>query len=471
MTDTNKIEQAVNRGKSLRNHVSRKSHDSVGNISRDPIKLLRESNKNRVERLIPLRYGRMLASPFAFYRGSACIQAHDLSTTPHSGLLQQICGDAHIMNFGGFATPERTLVFDINDFDETHQAPWEWDVKRLAASIVVAARELGFKAGATDEMVFNAVTHYRKCIAKYSEMSTLDIWYEKTTFEEILASSLYEEGRKQIEKLIKKADQRTHESLLPKMADKIDGKWILKDDPPEMFHIQGKATLISPKDKWMQLNEGKVMRDGYEKYLKTLAPSHQLLLSRFTIQDLVFKVVGVGSVGTRCMTLLLTDAHDQPLFLQVKQALPSVLSTYFPQQQFSNKQRGQEIVYGQRLMQSASDSFLGWTKGPLGYEYYFRQLRDMKVSAEIELFTELVFGRYAWLCSSVLAHAHAKAGGLSPEMSGYLGNNDDFAEAIVKYANRYADVVESDYQKFRNACRTGALKARTDTDFRADLTI
>ena len=471
MVDIKTVEHATNHGKSLRNHVSRKSHDVTGNTSRDPIKLLRESNINRVENLIPLRYGRMLVSPFAFYRGSACIQAHDLSTTPHSGLLQQICGDAHLMNFGGFATPERTLVFDINDFDETHQGPWEWDVKRLAASIVVAARDLGFKSGAVDEMVFNAISHYKKCIAKYADMSTLDIWYEKMTFEEMLASSEYSEGRKQVEKLIKRAELRTHESLLPKIAQKIGDTWILNDDPPSMFHIQGKATLISPEDKWMNMNQGKAVHAAYAKYLKTLTPSHQLLLSRFNIQDLVFKVVGIGSVGTRCMTLLLTDAHDQPLFLQTKQALPSVLSKYFPQHQFTNKQRGQEIVYGQRLMQCASDSFLGWFKGPFNYEYYVRQLRDMKVSAEIELLTEFVFGRYVRLCADALAHAHAKAGGRAAEMSGYLGNNDDFAEAIVRYANRYADVVEADYQKFRNACRTGILKAQTDADLRADLSI
>ncbi len=471
MNDLTSLEQRVNHGKSLRINVPRASHDAVGNVKRDPIKLLKASNKTRVERLIPLRYGRMLESPFAFYRGGACIQAHDLSTTADSGLIQQICGDAHIMNFGGFATPERNLVFDINDFDETHAAPWEWDIKRLAASVTVAARGLGFKSGVIDDIVFNAVEHYRKSIAKYAEMNVLDIWYEKVTFDEMLASAKYEEGRKQIDKLIKKAALRTHENLLPKMAEKKNGKWILNDEPPDTFHIQGKATLISPHDKWMSMDEGKTIRKVYGQYLKTLAPSHQLLLSRFEIQDLVFKVVGVGSVGTRCVALLLTDAHEQPLFIQAKQALPSVLSPYFPQQKLADKQRGQNIVYGQRLMQSASDSFLGWAKGPLGYEFYFRQLRDMKVSAEIELFNEQVFGRYAWLCCDILSHAHAKAGGLAPQMSGYLGNNSDFAEAIVRYANGYADVVESDYEKFRTACRNGTLKAQTDSDFKADLSI
>ena len=471
MADTNILEHAINQGKNLRNEVPRISHAAVGNIKRDPIKLLMESNKNRIERLVPLRYGRMLASPFAFYRGSACIQAHDLSTTPQTGLLQQICGDAHIMNFGGFATPERNLVFDINDFDETHIAPWEWDIKRLAASVTIAARELGFKRNATDEMVFNAVEHYKKSIAEYAEMSALDIWYRKITFDEMLASSIYDEGRKQIEKLMKKAEQRTHVNLLPKMAEKRDGKWVLNDEPPETFHIQGRATLIAPNDKWMFTDQDKAINLVFGKYLKTLAPSHQLLLTRFKIQDMVFKVVGVGSVGTRCLALLLTDSHENPLFIQVKQALPSVLSPYIPKQKENDKQRGQQIVFGQRLMQSASDSFLGWAKGPLGYEFYFRQLRDMKISAEIELLTEQVFGRYAWLCCDILAHAHAKAGGLAAQMTGYLGNNTDFSEAIVRYANNYADVVESDYEKFRTACRNSVLKAQTDSDFKADLSI
>ena len=471
MNNKTSLSQPIEDGKIIRTNVPRASHDAVGNIKRDPIKLLRESNKNRIARLIPLRYGRMLASPFAFYRGSACVQAHDLSTTPQTGLIQQICGDAHIMNFGGFATPERHLVFDINDFDETHIAPWEWDIKRLAASITVAARDLGFKSGATDDIVFKAVEHYKQSIAEYAEMSALDIWYRKITFDEMLASAIYEDGRKQIEKLMKKAEQRTHLNLLPKIAEKKDGKWILRDDPPETFHIQGKATLIAADDKWMYLNEGETIRKGFGKYLKTLVPSQRLLLSRFKIQDMVFKVVGVGSVGTRCLALLLTDAHEQPLFIQVKQALPSVLAPYCSKRKIDHKQRGQQIVYGQRLMQSASDSFLGWATGPLGYEYYFRQLRDMKVSAEIELLSEQIFGRYAWLCCDILAHAHAKAGGLTSAMTSYLGNNEEFSDAIVRYANNYANVVESDYEQFRTACRTGVLKAQTEVDFKAQISI
>lgn len=255
------------------------------------------------------------------------------------------------------------------------------------------------------------------------------------------------------------------------MAKKVNGSWVLNDDPPETFHIQGRATLIAPDDKWMYVDEKKAINVLFKKYLKTLTPSHQLLLSRFNFQDLAFKVVGVGSVGTRCLALLVTDSLDNPLFIQIKQALPSVLSPYFPQKKHDKIQRGQKIVYGQRLMQSASDSFLGWAKGSLGYEYYFRQLRDMKVAAQIELFSELMFGRYAWLCCDILSHAHARAGGMAPQVTGYLGNNQDFAEAVVRYANNYADVVEKDYEVFRTACRNGTLKAQSDEDFRADLSI
>lgn len=473
MSEQLTLEQRVELGKALRKRAPRVSHSDVGNIQRDPIKLLEASSAGRVERLVPLRYGRMLASPFAFYRGSAAIQAHDLATTPNTGLMMQICGDAHLMNFGGFATPERNLVFDINDFDETHPGPWEWDVKRLAASITVAARHLGFKAEATDEMVFNAVERYRSSMADFAEMGELDLWYEKMTFDYILAHAKHEEGRKQIVKIMEKAQLRTHENVLPKMAEKINGKWTIRDNPPELFHPLGKSTLASAKD---QANAAEVLKNlsgkFFKAYLSTISPSHRQLLSRFTIQDLAVKVVGVGSVGTRCLVLLMTDAQDQPLFLQIKQAVGSVLAPHVPPAAKSEIQHeGQRVVTGQRLMQSASDMFLGWTTGPAGNHFYFRQLRDMKVAVEIETFNAFVFGRYALLCCSILARAHARAGGMAQEISGYLGKGGQFAEAMVGYANNYANQVERDFAAFQSACRKGRLVARTEVDFRADFSV
>lgn len=471
MTGNVILEQRFADGLALRKRTSRSSHKAIGNIKRDPIPLLEKSSAGRVKRLVPLRYGRMLTSPFAFYRGSAAIQAHDLATTPHTGLTQQICGDAHLMNFGGFATSERNLVFDMNDFDETHPGPWEWDLKRLAASITVAARHLGFKAGPSDEMVFKAVEHYRSRMTEFASMGALDLWYEKLTFEYIVEHTQYEEARKLIAKGIEKAHQRTQASLLPKMADKTNGKWVMRDAPPGLFHLQSKNSLYDDDDDVMRLDLDKVVSDFTKKYLATLTTSQRQLFSYFTPQDLAFKVVGVGSVGTRCMVLLMTDAQDQPLFLQVKQAVPSVLAPYVPVGKSAFKHEGQRVVAGQRMMQSASDMFLGWSTGPSGLHFYVRQLRDMKYSVEIETFSELLLGRYAFLCCDILARAHARAGGRAPEISGYLGKSGQFAEAIVKYTRGYADQVERDFEAFRGACRKGRLIAQSEADFGADISV
>jgi len=472
MAENNTLEKRIKAGRALRVNVPRSSHGDVGNVTkRDPISLLEESSAGRVKRLVPLRYGRMLVSPFAFYRGSAIIQAHDLATTPHTGLVQPICGDAHLMNFGGFATPERNFVFDINDFDEAHPGPWEWDVKRLAASFVVGARHLGFEPAATDELVFNAIENYRIRMTDLASMGELDLWYEKMTFDYMLQNAKYEEGRKGIAKAIEKAQSRTQGSLLRKMAEKINGKWIMHDAPPDLFHIQGRSTLFEADEDWAQLDLQAALSNMLKNYLTTLSPSHRELLGRFQVQDVAFKVVGVGSVGTRCLALLMTDIHDQPLFLQVKQAVPSVLARYVPVGKSPFKHEGQRVVFGQRMMQSASDMFLGWNggSGATVRHFHIRQLRDMKFSAEVETLSELTFGRYAWLCCDILARAHARAGGLAPEISGYLGKSGQFAEALVSYANSYADQVERDFQAFRDACRSGRLAAQTEADFGADL--
>jgi len=471
MPQNDTIEQRFESGRALRREVPRASHSDVGDVKRDPIKLLEASSAGRVEPLVPLRYGRMLASPFAFYRGSAAIQAHDLATTPHSGLASQICGDAHLMNFGGFATPERNFVFDINDFDETHPGPWEWDVKRLAASFTVAARHMGFSAAVADEMVFTAIDNYRAKMAALANMGALDLWYQKMTFEYMLQNAKTAAGRKQIAKAIAKGKTRTHEGVLPKMATKTDGKWVINDAPPALFHVHSKSTLMKADDPWKMMDHLTTVGKSLKQYLATLHPSNRQLLSYFRMQDVAFKVVGVGSVGTRCGVVLLTDALDRPLFLQLKQAVPSVLAPYVPVGKSAYKHEGQRVVVGQRMMQSASDMFLGWLTGALGYHYYVRQLRDMKFSAEIEMFSEMLLGRYAWLCSDILARAHARASGLAPEISGYLGKGTQFAEAIVGYANNYADQVERDYKVFQEACRKGRLTARSDADFAADRSV
>lgn len=472
MTQEHASAVGLERGRALRKKVARSAHEKLGNDHRDPIKLLQKSSEGRVPRLVPLRYGRMLASPFAFFRGSAILQAHDLAKTPHTGITQQICGDCHLMNFGGFATPERNLIFDINDFDETHPGPWEWDVKRLAASFNVAARYLGLRNVAADGSVIAALQGYQDNMARYAGMGELALWYEKISVLDTYASSTDKDARKLLSKAMEKAKVRTHDHLLPKMGHHEEGHWVMNDAPPALFHLHGKGSLLEKDDDWQRMESWKPLHEKlFKGYLKTLAPSHQHLLGRFTAQDLAFKVVGVGSVGTRCLVLLLTDAKDQPLFLQIKEASESVLSRYVPDGKCDFQHMGQRVVAGQRLMQSSSDIFLGWSSSPFGRHFYFRQLRDMKVSADIETFDEQLLHRYAHLCGSALARAHARAGGNAARIAGYLGTGTQFAEAIVAYSSACADLVDKDYSAFRKACRSGVLNAQSEADFASDVRV
>ncbi|BBU30446.1 hypothetical protein BTHE68_41800 [Burkholderia sp. THE68] len=456
-------------GRAARERTPRSAHEAIGDVDRDPIELLRMSSKGRVDALIPLRYGRMLVSPFTFYRGSAIVQAHDLAATPDSGIAIQICGDCHLSNFGGFATPERALIFDLNDFDETAHGPWEWDLKRLVASFTIAGRHLGHGDLAADEFAFFAARSYQTHLREYAEMSVLDLWYERITFDRMYDTVLSDDARRRIKRGIERASRRTHETMLPKLADRTGDTWRIRDAPPAVFHIRGKHTLIDGNDTWMTLKRSReeifaaLLRD----YVATLTPERARLLAQFTFQDVAFKVVGVGSVGTRCLVLLLTDHHDRPLFLQMKEASTSVVARYAKHTNESEHD-GQRVVHGQRLMQAATDPFLGWATGPLGRTLYIRQLRDMKISAEIETYSDEAFREYAALCGWALARAHAKSGGLALEISGYIGNSDRMAEALVRYGRGYADQVEKDYEVFRTACRDGKLQARSDADMAAD---
>ena len=467
MTPSDSLAERSALGRKARKATPRSAHADIGNTDRDPVALLRENSMGRVETLVPLRYGRMLASPFTFYRGSAIIQAHDLSATANSGFHFQICGDCHLMNFGGFATPERALAFDINDFDETAIGPWEWDLKRLAASLCIAVRHLGHGDKLADEVVALVVQSYQRWTAAYSKMSPLELWHELITFARIEQGQLSEDARQRIRNGIEKASRRTHETMLPKLASHRDGVWQIRDTPPGVFHVHGKSSLFKHDDDWLGLGDWrKLMAPIYKHYLKSLGPVRGKLLAHFSIQDTAFKVVGVGSVGTRCLILLMVDPHEKPLFIQFKEASTSVISKYFEAP--GPKHQGQRVVDGQRLMQGASDPFLGWTTGPFGRAVYGRQLRDMKISATLELFAKETFREYASLCGWVLARAHAKAGGQATEVAAYLGNGDQMVEALVKYSRAYADQVEQDYEKFRYACRNGQLEARTDADMAAD---
>lgn len=436
-------------GKQIRTKVSRKSHGEWKPPSNrpDPIRLLVESSKGRLPELIPIRYGRMMQTPFTFYRGAAAIMAADLASTPTSGIRVQACGDCHLLNFGMFGTPERQLNFDINDFDETLPAPWEWDVKRLAASFAIASRNNKFSKEDCNEAVLRCMSSYREHIAEYSNMKVLDRWYAKIQLQQIMDLFKDREGKKRLQGRIQKAAARNViDEDFPKLADVTNGNVQIKDNPPLIYHV-AKANSVEFKN---------VIHNAFQNYQRSLPVDRRMLLDHYQIKDFAMKVVGVGSVGTRCGILLLMAADNDPLFLQVKEARVSVLEPYAGKSIFDN--RGQRVVEGQRLMQSASDMFLGWTEGRKGRHFYIRQLRDMKIKPLVEIFNEeLMFG-YAHLCGWALARAHARSG--DPAMiSGYIGSNETFDEAIAKFSFSYAEQNDQDHTALLKAIRAGKLEA------------
>jgi uncharacterized protein (DUF2252 family) len=437
-------------GKALRKICPRSGHGGVtlGQGERDPLALIEESDKDRVEQLLPIRFTRMAESPFAFFRGSAILQAHDLKGTPSTGLTVQCCGDCHLINFGGFATPERELVFDINDFDETLPGPFEWDVKRLAASFVLAARWLGFAPADARRAAEAVVATYRTALARFAEMTVLETWYAKVTIDEVYAEYADDpKVLKLIQKSVTKAAENTTEHVFHKIAAVGDGKPRIADQPPLLFHPDPS-----------ELDMGRDVRPFFKSYRSTLAPDREALFDRFHVADVAYKVVGVGSVGTRCFIALFCGDQDDHLFLQVKEARPSVLEGLAGPCPFTNN--GERVVAGQRLMQSASDIFLGWTRGLHGRDFYVRQLRDMKIAPNLAGCTPRILAAYGHLCGRALARAHAKAGDAAA-ISGYLGATDVFDEAIADYALAYADQVEKDYELFRAATRAGRFPVET----------
>jgi uncharacterized protein (DUF2252 family) len=442
-----------NRGKTLRNTCPRSSHSGVilGQPERDPLTLIEESNEGRVESLLPIRFTRMTESPFAFFRGTANVQAHDLKGTPSTGVTVQCCGDCHLMNFGGFATPERTLVFDINDFDETHPGPFEWDVKRLATSFILASRWLEFSASDARQIVQALAASYRTTVAEFAEMSVLETWYSKITFHDAL-QLVSDDPKilKLLNKTIEKATENTSEHVFHKVTTLSHGKPRIVDEPPLLFHA-GETEAES------RAETHRVIVPFFKNYRSSLSGERQALFDRFRVADVAYRVVGVGSVGTRCFIVLFVGDQDDHLFLQVKEARPSVLEGLAGDSTFKNN--GERVVTGQRLMQSASDIFLGWARGP-EHDYYVRQLRDMKVAPNLAGWTPRVLSTYARLCGRTLARAHARSGDAAT-IAGYLGNRPVFDEAITRYAVGYADQVEEDYAHFKAAIKTGRFPIET----------
>jgi uncharacterized protein (DUF2252 family) len=457
------VAERIARGKAARAEVPRSSHAVFEPAPRraDPVELLERQAETRVPELVPVRYGRMLVSPFTFYRGAAMIMAGDLAATPRSGLTVQCCGDAHLSNFGVFASPERRLVFDLNDFDETLPGPWEWDVKRLAASMLIAARHNGFSRKDQDRVVMDTVGEYRTAMAGFAGMKNLSVWYAHLDVEAALAelgSQLEPKAVKRTEKSLAKARTRDSMSAFSKLTRVVDGEARILAEPP----------LIVPID---ELVEGRARGAMFDElhallrsYRETLGYERRMLIEQFRLVDFARKVVGVGSVGTRAwIALLLGRDGEDPLFLQMKEAQPSVLEGFLASSQFEN--HGERVVTGQRLMQASSDIFLGWVHVEEGIDgqardFYGRQLKDWKGSAEIEQMVPTGMATYGKLCGWTLARAHARSGD-RVAIAAYLGKGTSFDRALVEFSHSYAEQNERDFKALAAAVESGRIEVET----------
>lgn len=448
------VEDRLAAGKALRDRCPRKSHARWKAPARraDPIGLLIASSKGRLTKLLPLRYGRMMVSPFTFYRGAAAVMAYDLFGTPVTGLKLQACGDCHLLNFGGFATPERKLVFDINDFDETAVASWEWDVKRLATSFVLAGRSNGFDDDESREMAWWAVRSYRKKMAGFAGMSVLQAWYASIDLEKLIEEGGGEEfGYFDQDKIDEAISKTAHAHELAKLTYIRGDQPRISDDPPLIFHADDLQKDRHYREEVMH---------AVERYLESLLPARRLLLERYRVVDVAMKVVGVGSVGTECGVILLMSGNGDSLFLQYKQAMASALEAYAGISPYPN--HAQRVVIGQQIMQTASDLFLGWTQGDDGRCFYIRQLRDVKVKPVIEGMRSGSMRNYAKACGWALARAHARSAD-AVTLSGYLGSGEAFEDAVSEFAVHYADQAERDHALLRRAIRTGRIEALSET--------
>ncbi|MGO9890877.1 MAG: DUF2252 domain-containing protein [Solirubrobacteraceae bacterium] len=457
------VEERIARGKAARAEVPRSRHAEfeAPHDRADPVTLLEDQARTRVPELVPIRYGRMLVSPFTFYRGGAKIMAYDLAGTPRSGLNVQCCGDAHLSNFGVFASPERRLVFDINDFDETLPGPWEWDVKRLAASMIIAARDNGFAAKDQDKIVLDTVGEYRTAMRTFAGMGNLEVWYAHMEIESVLEQFRSQVKRVQVkraEATLAKAHTRDSMSAFSKLTQRVNGRAEIVDQSPLIVPLR----VLLPGD---EAGEAREWLHGLIRvYRQSLEHDRRKLLEEFELADFARKVVGVGSVGTRAWIALFfgRDGSD-PLFLQLKEAEESVLEEHVGRSQFKN--HGQRVVTGQRLMQAASDIFLGWIHIKAGLDgvsrdFYGRQLKDWKGSAEIEQMVPSGMAAYGRLCGWTLARAHARSGDRIA-IAAYLGNGNAFDRAILDFSKAYAEQNDADYAALVEAVKSGRIVAQT----------
>ncbi|MCL6262315.1 DUF2252 domain-containing protein [Craterilacuibacter sp. RT1T] len=439
-------EERYEAGRALRVSCPRESHAGFTPSADRPdsVDILIASSEGRDPTLLPIRYGRMLASPFAFYRGAASIMASDLSLTPATGLAVQACGDCHLMNFGAFATPERRIVFDINDFDETYPAPWEWDLKRLAASFAIASHHNGHKSSDGRAAAAHVVDCYRDKLRELAQMSTLNAWYAYLDYEELIAQTEDAALRRRRKKLLEKALARDSATEFVKLAHMDKGQPRIKDMPPLIYHL----------DTMREAAMDEAVRENLRRYRESLPPERRMLFDRYELADIAIKVVGVGSVGTLCAIALFFAAEEDALFLQVKEARSSVLAPYVDVEPFASN--GERVVFGQRLMQAASDVFLGHLVGVQGRQMYIRQLRDVKVKPMVEIFSPGNMLGFARNTGWALARAHARSGDAAV-IAGYIGKSAVLADAIAEFALDYAAQNERDFAALREAARLGRV--------------
>jgi len=450
-------------GKAARQRVPRSSHGKwePATDRPDPVEVLERQAAERVPELVPLRYGRMLASPFTFYRGAAAIMAADLAATPSSGLWVQACGDAHLSNFGGFASPARGMVVDVNDFDETLPGPWEWDVKRLAASFEIGARDRGFDDAERTAIARTSARAYREHMRELAELSNLDVWYRRVDIAQIreaVAPMVSKEERKRFDRTVAKAQRKTRMRAFSKLTRRVDGELRMASDPPVLVPFE---ELFSGTQ--LSTAEAQVRR-LVEEYGATLSAEYRRLFDSYRFVHAARKVVGVGSVGTRAWVALFVGRdEDDPLFLQIKEAQPSVLEPYTAPTEFPHQ--GQRVVVGQRLTQATGDILLGWltATGPDSKkrDFYVRQLWDEKGSAIVELMSPRTMGIYAQVCGGILARAHARSGDRIA-IAGYLGGGDTFDRAIPEFAAAYADQNEDDYRALKRAADDGRIAVESE---------
>ena len=444
------VDERHERGRQARKQVPRSSHAdwSPATDRPDPVDVLTAQDATRLQSLVPIRHGRMSVSPFTFYRGAAAIMAGDLASTPVSGIDAQLCGDAHLSNFGAFASAERNLVFDVNDFDETLPGPWEWDVKRLAASFALAGRSNGFKREQTTDAVMKSVEGYRTAMAYFAQQATLDIWYAELSVDKVSAAITKKSDRKRMAKTAAKARSKTSLKAMAKLTERCDGALRIVSDPPLIVPLRD---LVGENADGLR---GQV-EHSWELYRSSIRDDRRALLNRYRLVDIALKVVGVGSVGTRCMLALFMGRDDgDPLFLQVKEAEASVLEAHLAPSAYEVP--GERVVQGQRLIQASGDIFLGWSSGETGHHYYWRQFHDMKGSADVETMNPRRLGAYATVCGWTLAHSHARSS--DPiAIAGYLGKNSSFNRALTEFAFTYADQNDLDFASMRSAIDDGRI--------------